>query len=211
MDLGSKQSLGSLVVTVAIAAAAVVVPWKIPMTRRPILFWPIVAIAGGTILWIWAISVEWPSVSPPNIPNVPLPGMPQVQINGPTFIYPPPSSVREEGRTFIPNPSLDRFFEPLEHGATDQAANKALAPYAGNWLVIEGTVMDVHDVHGSFMSVTLQQNKFADPTVVLSFHGEKWKNELTMLNKTDKIEAYCTVGFILNWVLSLDNCELISF
>jgi hypothetical protein len=99
---------------------------------------------------------------------------------------------------------------------TNITAYKMLGKYTGKWYAISGQVGDVQDFESALgkklafknqISVSLEL-KGNFPLRSLSFE-DRWTPEIELLNRGDQISAYCKIGTINSFSISLEQCQIV--
>jgi hypothetical protein len=137
---------------------------------------------------------------------------PPPESKSPKLIYPPPTSVDKKGKSFARIQSLGQLTQPYDTKMTREADVETHA-FLGNWLVISGVVYDIRGLQAPDRTdrmLVFLASEGRNPTALLLFDGSKWRREIDMMRKDDRIEAYCSIDDISRLSVRLAHCELMQ-
>jgi hypothetical protein len=176
---------------------------------------------GSAVVYFWPQTNISPRVNVSETPPAPVPPPPPA----PFPVSPAPSSIArnpvliEPPKSALKNPDGSQriFIRVLPHemsaafdGRTANQAMTLVAPYLLKWIAISAIVENARTysdgttiVH--FVSVTNQTTV----TLTIAEFGEKWRDNLSIINKGDRLKVACRISRIEQSMINVDSCEII--
>jgi hypothetical protein len=93
----------------------------------------------------------------------------------------------------------------------DSQSKAIVAPYIGKWISLDGKVKNIL-IENNYTNVflTTGETSISDLySLSLSFDRKKWRDQISVMQKGDNIDAACEIMLIDSISITLHKCELI--